>query len=730
MKSLLLGAALVAASALSHAASWTIGNATAVPGQTVDIPIAFAGDGATAAAEIDLTFDEVRLALPVASGAIPNANVNGQCARTTSKTVSGILYAASGALPTTSQIVCIIPFTVKSTARTGRVPLAASSKECAASNGVQTCTIMAGWIDVQGNPPAAFNAPEQLETESLVVLLESNGPSAQQLVAYDYRGDPAHAPLEGLRQGVLRVRGPNGYPAAGDFLARIQRNPESAEAKAERYVTVDFESREARENARSLLSRDPAVETVEPVVVTPINEAQPFEKSIPAAQAKGVAAGSQDFLDVLNFSGAWARAGGWGLVAAIDNGLEPNHAELRSFTGADSVGGSKVAGGNYLPYFSRNVGGRGQPVTDVDEIQPTVQQSINEEPCDVADGVDDGLLNYAFAGHGTHVAGLIAANPGDGGLRGGCSRCGLVMVKRSALYCDFASDSVIPGTFSGIDGEAIEHLYKVGVQVINMSYSNDANNCQTASNYRVCNAIATAYRNDILMVAAAGNNREQLKFPARDPHVASVGGLGASNEFWDESPGDKLSCPYADGRECGSNFAESALFRHGTPRGGCSCHVRPLDGVRGSKLEHHDRLRRFLWRWCLQRCARRLHRHINVGTGSGGTIRTGAVDQPPDACGRPCQPGDSGDTGRHSRSRGVHFFPTRAGAARERTIGLRHAERHGSRGEDARHGARHAGAQSRHALVRHVQPRRRRLCDGGYATNGHGVASVCHERLP
>ncbi len=556
----LLGAALIAASSSSHAATWTIGNATAVPGQTVNISIAFAGDGTTEAAEIDLTFDEVRVSLPVASGSIPNANINGQCVRTTSKTVSGLIYSTSGALPLNTQTVCVLPFTVKTTARTGRVPLAASSKECGSAGGLQPCTITAGWIDVLGNPPAAFNAPEQFEIDSLVVLLKSQGPSVQQLVAHDYRDDAAGAPLEGLRQGVLRVRGPNGYPASGDFLARLQRQPESIEAQAERYVTIDFESREAWEKARELLILDPAVASVEPVVVTPVNEAQPFENHAPAVQAKGVAAGSQDFLAVLGFDGAWLRAGGWGLVGAIDNGLEPNHAELRSFTGVDSVGGSKVVGGNYLPFFSRNVGGRGQPVTDIDEIQPSVQQSINEEPCDVADGVNDGLLNYAPAGHGTHVAGLIAANPVDGGLRGGCSRCGLVMVKRTALFCNFQTGFVQPGSFPDIDGEAIEHLYKMGAQVINMSYSNDENNCQAASNYRVCKAISTAYRNDILMVAAAGNNRQPLIFPARDPRVVSVGGLDTSNNFWDESPGSNVSCPYADGRECGSNFAPSATF--------------------------------------------------------------------------------------------------------------------------------------------------------------------------
>lgn len=561
---LVWGGLLALASTCASAATWTVSNATAVPGQTVQIALSLGGDGTTEAAEIDLAFDEARLSLPVAGGEIPGANVSGQCARSTSKTVTALIFSVGGALPVGPTVVCNIPFTVRPTARGGRIALRASSKECATSTGAASCVVAAGWVDVLGNQQAAYNAPEEIETTSLVMLLKPEGPAVRELVAFDFRGEGTRAPLEGLRQGVVSVRGPNTYPAAGDYLARIERKPESPEAEAERYVTVTFESREARENALKLLLRDVAVESVERVVVLPVNEAETKEKATAPAMSKGVAAGSQDFLDVLSFSSAWARAGGWGLVGVIDNGIEPNHAELRSFTGVDSVGGSRVAGGNYLPFFSRNVGARGQPATDVDEIQPTVQGSVNEEVCDLSDGSNDGLLNYGLAGHGTHVAGLIAANPVDGGLRGGCSRCGLAMVKRTAVYCSFATGATYPGSFPNVDGEAIEHMYKMGVQVINMSYSNNENNCQTSNNNRVCKAITAAYINDIVMVAAAGNNREQLKFPALDPRVVSVGGLGESNAFWDESPGNTTSCPYADGRECGSNFAASATF--GTAR--------------------------------------------------------------------------------------------------------------------------------------------------------------------
>lgn len=63
------------------------------------------------------------------------------------------------------------------------------------------------------------------------------------------------------------------------------------------------------------------------------------------------------------------------------------------------------------------------------------------------------------------------------------------------------------------------------------------------------------------MVAAAGNFRTKINFPASDPRVASVGGLDETLDFWNEDkdppPNHQNGCPYHPtypDRECGSNY--------------------------------------------------------------------------------------------------------------------------------------------------------------------------------
>jgi serine protease len=558
---LVWGALLALVSSCADAADWTVGTATAVPGQTVQIPLSFSGDGVSQAAEIDLAFDEARLTLPVAGGEIPGASVAGACVRSTSKTVTALIYSAASPLPAATQIVCNLPFTVRPSSRAGRIALRASSKQCASGTGSELCTLGEGWIDVLGNqPPEPLWSGNLEETNSLSILLSASqgAPSVNELVAHDYEEDAANAPLVALQNGVMRVRPPHGERAAGDVLNRLMSAPDSPEAEAERYVYADFDSKESRDQALAQLQKDSFVKRVGVVIIQPIDLPTPMPGGkIGAAMAKAGPAGTQNHLDVLRLPSAWERASGWGLVGVLDNGLSTNHPQLRSFTGAGSVGGNYVAGGNYLPHLSRNVGGRSQPVTNIEELQPSAVVDAAGQLCDPFDGTTDGWLHFGTVGHGTHVAGLVAANGLDqSGVRGSCVRCGIAAVKRSALYCRInpAPTRVAMFVEPDIDAAGITHLYKSGVQVINMSYSNPSNNCQAASNNLVCGAISTAFKNDVLMVASAGNARSTLIFPARDPRVASIGGLGESNDFWDESPGSTTSCPYPSDTECGSNY--------------------------------------------------------------------------------------------------------------------------------------------------------------------------------
>jgi serine protease len=555
---------------LLASASWpvlgatiSVGTATANPGQTVQIAVAVTGDGLTQGLDVELYFDEARLSLPVASGEIPGANASGLCARSTSRTVSAIIFSASAPLPAGSTTVCIVPFTVRANSRAGKIALRGSKSQCVAGQSQQPCSIVEGWIDVVGPPPLDPEMATVVETDSLAMLLRPAGeaPSVAELVGHDYIGNASNAPLEGLRHGVLRVRPPYLDLAAGDVLERLQRVSESPEAQAQRYVYADFASKQLRDKAYQQLINDPAIDEVYIDMIESWPASSGQNAATTKVTAKGPAAGTQDFLEVLNLPSAWALAEGWGLVGVLDNGLDPNHAQLRSFTGANSVGGAFVPGGNYLPFLSRNVGGREQPFANLHEIQPSKAIYVNDGVCDSLDGSTDGWLNYASAGHGTHVTGLVAANGLDNSsVRGACVRCGVASVKRSALAC-YAGPKVRIATHPDVDAAGITHLLEVGAQVISMSFSNDLINCQSASNNSTCTAIANAQRNDIVMVAAAGNIRSNLVYPARDPRVVSVGGLGESDAFWDESPGSFDNCPVPNSdKECGSNKAPDTVL--------------------------------------------------------------------------------------------------------------------------------------------------------------------------
>ena len=119
----------------------------------------------------------------------------------------------------------------------------------------------------------------------------------------------------------------------------------------------------------------------------------------------------------------------------------------------------------------------------------------------------------AFAGHGTHVAGIAAAASNSIGIAG-VSYCSKILVVR-ALNC--SASETCPGTWEDIaDGVVLAALY--GADVINMSLGGD-----TGSNL-VREAIQLAIKAGSIVVVAAGNDGQpQLSYPAAYPEVIAVG---------------------------------------------------------------------------------------------------------------------------------------------------------------------------------------------------------------
>lgn len=127
-------------------------------------------------------------------------------------------------------------------------------------------------------------------------------------------------------------------------------------------------------------------------------------------------------------------------------------------------------------------------------------------------------------GHGTHVSGIIAAEPGNGFGVAGVAPNARIMVLR-----DFDGAGV--GGRNSSVARAIDYAVANGAKVINLSFGCSSTPNQTCSNDVVSWAIDRARKAGVLIVAAAGNNHrsndETPFFPASYPQdnviaVASV----------------------------------------------------------------------------------------------------------------------------------------------------------------------------------------------------------------
>jgi len=117
-------------------------------------------------------------------------------------------------------------------------------------------------------------------------------------------------------------------------------------------------------------------------------------------------------------------------------------------------------------------------------------------------------------GHGTAVAGIIAAAADSQGITGGAPGVRLLPLK--------VGDQ--SGASSLLIAEAIYGAIERGAQVINLSLGADT---PSATLER---AIEQAYDQGIVVVAAAGNTPDAVTFPASYPEVIAVGGATADGK--------------------------------------------------------------------------------------------------------------------------------------------------------------------------------------------------------
>ncbi|HEX4428385.1 MAG TPA: S8 family serine peptidase [Frankiaceae bacterium] len=154
-------------------------------------------------------------------------------------------------------------------------------------------------------------------------------------------------------------------------------------------------------------------------------------------------------------------------------------------------------------------------------------------------------------GHGTHMAGIIAAN--DLGATANPTNAGSSSVEGVAPGSRLVNVKVGDGNgvtdvsqvLAGIDW-VVQHAHDpsgapggLNIRVLNLSYGTDST--QSATIDPLAHAAEVAWRNGIVVVAAAGNDgntKGRLSDPAIDPYLIAVG--AADTDFSTSASGDTV----------------------------------------------------------------------------------------------------------------------------------------------------------------------------------------------
>ncbi|MEB3327950.1 MAG: S8 family serine peptidase [Candidatus Sericytochromatia bacterium] len=177
-------------------------------------------------------------------------------------------------------------------------------------------------------------------------------------------------------------------------------------------------------------------------------------------------------------------------------------------------------------------------------------------------GVDDST-GGTYGGHGTRVAGVIAATAGNGPAVGVAPGCKLLPV-RATSGGGFSGGY----TTSSVSNAILQAITKPGVKVINLSMGTPID---SPTLRQACDQAAAA---DVLVVAAAGNNGlNQPMYPAAYDSVLSVTGTTSADRraaFSNYGPWVKMAAPAENifttlpGPEWGSSYGWSSTPNSGT----------------------------------------------------------------------------------------------------------------------------------------------------------------------
>lgn len=377
---------------------------------------------------------------------------------------------------------------------------------------------------------------EKTHLDEIIVLLAAgeNAPAPEQVVTGIHD-------KSGLDQSFL-AGNPKGarlaltHRATGALAERLAREPDSPRARLERYVVLEYPEGVDLDAVMAVLAAHPRVLHVEKNRLFSLSAVSVDDPFFPEQWGH----------PMLQVPEAWERTEGHAFVGLIDTGLQVDHPDLRAFgaheeriiTGDDGAPRTVCGyqdgtfeGGNFRPHLSWDFWNQD---CNVDELEDISDPDPEDDP----------------AGHGTHVAGIVGATGDNGeGVTGVCRHCSVMMAKFNHRGTEEAALD------TGAD--ALHFLIQGGAQVASMSWGIAGLDCSGAQNELgiFCQALALAEERDLTLMAAPGNDKTDIEFPASDPRVLSIGGIESDGEFWDEA--DDEGCPYSGTIECGSNFTST-----------------------------------------------------------------------------------------------------------------------------------------------------------------------------
>ena len=126
-------------------------------------------------------------------------------------------------------------------------------------------------------------------------------------------------------------------------------------------------------------------------------------------------------------------------------------------------------------------------------------------------------------GHGTHVAGIAAANGTNGNIIGIAPDAKLVIIKTMNSSGSGSSSDIISGIDYCVSNKTIFNVSVISMSLGSGSYTTEAS-CQSIDAIAPTASLAVA--NGIFVVASSGNDASTngVSFPACAPNVVSVGG--------------------------------------------------------------------------------------------------------------------------------------------------------------------------------------------------------------